>query len=912
MFFDFTLVGIIFFPGILLLSVLSKKNGTTLNFLEKILYGSILWNYLLISPSIMLGTFTESTTAYFDIFAITSIVVITFSIAYLIKNRKKPSTTNIKKIKLENLPYALSLLAVLLLSFTAIYLHTIYIEWDAIAHYIPSAKAILATGGLTSQPYRSLNFFQHPPAIPITYAWLLNFSNLESLYNLPLIYFLLTLTTIFLITQKLFPKNNALISPLVFMSLPTVAIVISSRSLYLDLSFVLYFLFTLYCAIKISTAQKTAQNSLWFEYTMFVIGFTLMILTRAEFGIFLAPAILSTLVFSFKPKNWELTSTLILGLSYYIREIRNIVLDTPSSLYYIQRLTPVFILSGLTLIIIKNISFITNPNTRNKVLNKKLFLLALVMMLPLIVYMLRSIMISGFVVPGIPISNNDINNDILKSAIFFNKINPRETASLTEILRWDYFVSVWWLIPPYLIPAFISLASSLFVLLKKKNTQYTVIPVLLFFVSIFILWSTLSCDPQPRRLYYFAPFIALIVTHGLFTIKKFFSPLGFALRVPIYITAVTAYTLTKMGTKTINDISLLYAKLYQPNTDIELIATSALIFLIIFIPYETLINKIQKTITFPRKTSTVIILLTVSLNIILISSYMSPIFVDVIDNGYHSRYEYYGGWLYYPEVVNYYNANITDPFVTMGFYCHELITFANRSTIDLSDPIYGMPIYSIIATANETEMLNKIKELNVRYFLKPKQGNPFYATYEKLVNSTVLGNILIDNPQFRYLATFKYATLYAFNENYNATSLTPSNIEPWNYNLQTNYTLTMEPNMTKFAATTNTGGRISLMYTFNQPLTIKEALWLTVKSYNQSKLVVILFSNLQNRTTDFFSYQCSLTNQTRKPVINLKEGTTKGNFNPNHIEGILIGIETQPNTTQTFEIHQISTITYNN
>jgi len=52
--------------------------------------------------------------------------------------------------------------------------------------------------------------------------------------------------------------------------------------------------------------------------------------------------------------------------------------------------------------------------------------------------------------------------------------------------------------------------------------------------------------------------------------------------------------------------------------------------------------------------------------------------------------------------------------------------------------------------------------------------------------------------------------------------------------------------------------------------------------------------------------------QTRKPVINLKEGTTKGNFNPNHIEAILIGIETQPNTTQTFEIHQISTITYNN
>jgi hypothetical protein len=907
MFLDFALASIIFLPGVLLLISLSKKIGITLNFLEKILYGSVLWNYFLISPSIIIGLSTQSITAYFNIFATISIAIIIISVTYLIKNRKKPFITNLE-IKLDYLPYILSLLVLIILSSAAICFHTIYIEWDAIAHYIPSAKAILTTGGLNSQPYRSLNFLEYPPAVPITYAWLLNFSNLESLYNSSLIYFLLTLTTIFLITRKLFPKNNALTSLLLFMSLPTVIIVTSSRSLYLDLPFVLYFLFTLYCTIKITTQQKTTHNPPRLDYIMLSIGFTLMILTRTEIGIFLAPAVFAFLIFSLKPKNWELTSALILGLSYYIREIRNIVLDPPSSLYYIQRLTPVFILSILSLIIIKKIPFKNNPNAKNKALNKKLLILTLIPMLPLLLHMLRSMIISGFIVPGIPISNSDI----LKSAMFFSKISPHETASLTEILRWDNFVSVWWLIPPYLIPTSISLASSLFVLLKKKNTQYTVIPVLLFFVSIFILWSTLSCDPQPRRLYYFAPFIALIVTHGLFTIKKFFNPLGFALRVPTYITAVTTYTLTRMGTKTINDISLLYAKLYQPNTDIELIATSALIFLIIFIPYETLINKIQKTITFPRKTYTIIISLTVSLNIILIFSCMSPIFIDVINNGYHSRYEYYGGWLYYPEVVNYYNANITDPFVTMGFYCHELITFANRSTIDLSDPIYGMPIYSIIATANETEMLSKIKELNIKYFLEPKPGNPFFPIYEKLVNSTVLGNILVDNPQLQYLATFKYATLYAFHENYTATPLTPTQIAPWNYNPETNYTLTIEPNTTKFTATTNTGGRISLIYAFNQPQTIKEALWLTIKSYNQSKLVVILFSNLQNRTTDFFSYQCSLTNQTRKPVINLKEGTTKGNFNPNHIEAILIGIETQPNTKQTFEIHQISTITYNN
>jgi len=889
------------------LSVLSKKIRTTLSFLEKILYGSILWSYFLISPFIILTTFIQSITAYFKIFATISIAIIIISVIYLIKNREKPSIT-ILEIKLDYLPYILSLLALITLSSAAICFHTIYIEWDAIAHYIPSAKAILITGGLNSQPYRSLNFLEHPPAIPITYACLLNFLNLESLYNLSLIYFLLTLTAIFLIARKLFPKNNVLTSLLLFISLPTVIIVISSRSLYLDLPFVLYILFTLYCAIKITIQQKTTYNLPWLDYIMLSIGLTLMILTRTEFGIFLAPVVFALLIFSLKPKNWELISTLTLGLSYYIREVRNIFLDASSLSYYIQRLTPVFILSAFSLIFIKKIQFKNNPNAKNKALNKKLLMLTLIPMLPLLIYMLRNMIVLGFIVPAIPISNSDI----LKSAMFFNKISPREMTSLTEILRWDYFMSVWWLIPPYFIPTFISLTSSLFALLKKKSTQHIVMPILLFFMSIFILWSSLSCDPQPRRLYYFAPFVAFIVTHGLFTIKKFFSPLGFALRVPTYIIAVTTYTLTKMGVKTINNISLLYAKLYQPNTDVELIVVSAFLFLIFFIPYETLIKRTKRNITLSQKSSTIIVLLTICLNIILITSSINPIIIDTINNGQQSIYEYFGGWLYYPDVINYYNENITDLFVTMGFYCHELITFANRSTIDLSDPIYGMPIYSIIATANETQMLNKIKELKVKYFLKPQFGTPFYMIYEKLMNNTILGYILFDNPKFRLLTTFKYAILYAFHENYTATSLTPSKIVPWNYNPETNYTLTIEPNMTKFTATTNTFGRISLMYIFNQPITIKEALWLTVKSYNQSKLVAILFSNLQNQTTDFFSYQCPLTNQTRKPVINLKEGTTKGNFNPNHIEGILIGIETQPNITQTLEIHQISTITYNN
>jgi len=208
--------------------------------------------------------------------------------------------------------------------------------------------------------------------------------------------------------------------------------------------------------------------------------------------------------------------------------------------------------------------------------------------------------------------------------------------------------------------------------------------------------------------------------------------------------------------------------------------------------------------------------------------------------------------------------------------------------------------------------LEVFRKLNVGYFLKPKTNNPFYPTYEKLVNSTVLGSIFLDNPQFRALKTFKYATLYKFYENYTIHPLTYSEIKPWNYDPETNYTLTLDQNLTKFSATTNSGGRISIMHVLEPPLNLDNALWITIKSYSEAELVAILFSNLQNRTTDFLSFQCQLNNKTRKPVININEGTIKGNFDPNHVEGLLIGIKTEPNHKETFEISGLYLIAYEN
>ena len=143
-----------------------------------------------------------------------------------------------------------------------------------------------------------------------------------------------------------------------------------------------------------------------------------------------------------------------------------------------------------------------------------------------------------------------------------------------------------------------------------------------------------------------------------------------------------------------------------------------------------------------------------------------PIVVDVARTGVQSRQTHYSAWYYYPDVVNYYNENVTDNLTTLGFYCNELITFSNRTIIDLYLPIYSSSLYSVIKNANVSQVLNLFQDLKVGYFLEPKPANPFYGTYQKLLNSTILNKVFLDNSHFQVLTDFQYAILYRFYSNF--------------------------------------------------------------------------------------------------------------------------------------------------
>lgn len=902
-FYDFAFATLLFLPGILLLVILSEKIKLQINALEKVLYGGVLWHYLFVASSIILGLITNFVVVFFAIFNIISVFIIIASLVIILKKQKSNFQIRINLDKSAAV-YAIGFMCFLILGFLVISFHTIFVEWDAVYCYIPSAKAIGLSGCIINHPYRMLDFFDVSPTMPIAYAWMLENFDMGSLYMLPLGLFALTAIAIFLISNKIFPRNFAWVSLLIFVSLPTTLLTMGSRSLYLDIAFLLYTLTTLYVAMNLFD-REIQSKSFKFECTVLAMSLMLMLVTKSEFGLLLVPVGIVTLLPILKWKHWGIFSLLLISSPYCLNEIRNILTDSTLWIYSAQRLAPVIIVLALVILIPK---FSLKEATESKKPNRQLALNPFVLVLPALGYLLRNTLVLGFIPPSFSLWNKGITT----SLTFFNKIRPFPTRGFSELMQWYNLFSVWWFITPYIIPFSIAVISIACTIIKKKKIDLKNVPLLLFFSGIFILWSQLGCDPQPRRLYYLAPFAALTITYGFYTIRKFYNLQTFALRILTYIMTTTLIIWIKNNIKTVNDLALLYGSLYQPNTDIELLAISIGLFLAIFAPYEPLIARIKQKITFSKKATTAIFSSFLLLNVGIFSILATPMIIDVVNNGFQLRYKRYSGWYYYPDVVDYYNENIPDHYTTIGFYCNELITFANRTIIDLYIPIYGSPIYSIIEEANNTEILEVFRKLNVGYFLKPKTNNPFYPTYEKLVNSTVLGSIFLDNPQFRALKTFKYATLYKFYENYTIHTLTYSEIEPWNYNPETNYTLTLDQNLTKFSATTNSAGRISIMYIPEPPLNLGDALWITIKSYSDAELVAILFSNLQNRTTDFLSFQCQLNNETRKPVININEGTIKGNFDPNHVEGLLIGIRTEPNHKETFEISGLYLIAYEN
>lgn len=770
---DFIRLLLLFLPGSLVLLVLLKSDART-NIVETILYGAVLWNFIFVSGGLFAGSF-NLLSLWFTIFTVISIwtIFITLAIIIMFKNRSR-SLIEVSKMKKRRISLSILLGLLLLISFCTLEIsfHSFFVEWDAILYYIPSALSMAASGGLNEMPYRMLGYLTSPPAVPLIYAWLLSTSSMDALYYVPIMYFLLSLLSLYLIEKEIFNGFSGLI-PMIFSSIPAVMLTISSRALYLDIPFVTFMLTSLYSLLRMHKQHVPIHVFLFFTCL------TLMSLTRDKFAFLLIPSIIAVFIYTLKQKHSGIFIPLTFSLGYVVREIRNILLDPPDWLYYIQRTTPAILTSILILLLLKRLPQRYEGSRFCKIRNFKIVVaLILLAISPAIFYYFRNIIMYGFLIPGLPVLKVPAAEIIYNASVFYysafgqiKSVFPLEI--LLNLSTWQNLLETWWLLPPYYIPILLGLIGLLRTLLGRNGNSYPVgLIILLFFLGCFNLWLAILINSpdvsafQPRRMYYFAPFVAILVAYGLNVGNKCLPSPDFQTRATIYVISLIPMFLNFFNIRNVNDVALLYDKLlHGPRPDPTFfISFSNLIFLILFFvyPYIQTFNvkikfKIRKLTVERAFSSTFLILVLVCLLL-----YLGIINLQMTINSYNGRFEYYGGWYYYPDVVNYFNKLLNDGTV-LCFYCSDLIVFSNRTVIDLANPVNSAPLLSAFSTLSKEKILHEMRNLKIKYFIKPTPNNRFSYHYQKLLNYNITFRYVFEeNPNFRPLREFKHGTLYVY------------------------------------------------------------------------------------------------------------------------------------------------------
>ncbi|MEM4674904.1 MAG: hypothetical protein QXM12_01300 [Nitrososphaerota archaeon] len=758
----------LFLPGIIILFILRKNLNFSVS--ESIVFGSIIWNYVFFASSLILGFFNGLLKVYFFIFPLISILlvfiflivlVVSMAVSRHLTMKISLMKSKIVDVNLQKFFLFISYSFFILFNFSLLYYHPIMYEWDAVNIYIPAAKSIKVSGNLFVNVYRQLNFLDASPMIPLLYAYVIYHFDLDSVFTIPAVFFFLTVLSIWILAKELLDEGLAALAPLVFLSIPLVQISLGARALYLDIPFNFYILAVIIALIKLQKNSKSFANL--FLIALVGMSSSLMLLTRLELGLFIVLPILVTFLIISDVKLYGLFFVLALNLPYILREVRNVLIS--NNIEYLLRLTPLLPMSLFFVMLLLKVRLIIHQKTS---FNLKSLPLLLVLLAPsAIFFIINNLMKGGFIISGVPISG-----DLIKALHIYSKFNPSSSSfSILNMFSWQNMFIVWWSVVPLIVPFMLGIFSILHHLIKYRALDSTSIPLLTVFLGIFALWSQLGCDPQPRRLYLFSMFLALLTSYGFSKLRGLYHKEFLAFRVITYLIISLLTVWTKNSIKVVSDMILLYPKTLTVVFDPEIFLYSIFYFVIIFFPYE-------KYIKIDIKRSLVNKLQCLFLSSLLISSnFFVPILIDMIKTSKDSRYKILFSTYTYPEVVQYYKEKIHDSYSTICFYCHELITFANRSVIDLYNPIYSSFIYLEIENFDEIRLFNLFKSLNVGYLLLPNENNMFFEFYQNIFNRTSI-EALLRYPRTEPIARFRYVTLYRVYLNYSITFLNYSRPMP--------------------------------------------------------------------------------------------------------------------------------------
>jgi len=736
--------------------MLNTKSGTEgfRNFLAKLplieflLIYFVSLNFVLVVPTVILGLSMNGVLLYFRIYTVILFASFVLLAVWIRRYFSRGIRSLLTCLKWRN---GILVFLVILLWASYIVLITLYTpifkNWDAIAVYLPMAKAIQTTSSLKYNTFfLSQAEMGYPPLNPILYAFIMFTIGDPYVKLIPIIYFVGFLLLIYRISSEFFDRAICSLLIFLFLVMPSTQTYFGRASLFLDLEFAFYLMISLYFFFK---CLKTAENR---GYWCFILGMASgLLLMSKEFGVSLFLVILSLFIFIFVGvvKNLHVKAVLLAFLAFFPHlsfSIFHIALNAHVYYYYRGVIVLTFFVAYCFVAYSISKGFSQNYN-RGTIRTLILFLVPAVSSA---LYMFYNIAVRGQASPGLQFATELRLRSL--------GIPLPSTGDLDAMSREIFSFQNFFLAFPmamFIVP----LVLGLFVLcydLRRRNAECEKKILLLATLYLVFIWGFTGFQvggDNYRRFIPLSLFIAFFIAYDykgfpfqFMNDLKYKSQIQFSL-----ISLAFAYTWFFVDNPNFD-----YVPLYSKVVNSQPLATplNLLIFVAIFSPY--VISRVVARRISDRKVtsnsmwrlfqlgthhkqiilkgfSVLALLLNVLLPAYLVARTSMIVCEHTWDPTYYSDVfsveAFYGDPLI--EIATYYLENINNSDVTVTFGMDRLAYLTQRPLIDCAKYDQLLFLSPLLKTNNSAEIAQGLNERNIRYFLLPDAGSWAYQIFSR-------------------------------------------------------------------------------------------------------------------------------------------------------------------------------------
>jgi hypothetical protein len=749
----------------ILLNLPGAKSLMAASALERAVVGAVVWNSLFVFAGYAVSILSDDAQEFFGVFAAVSVLVLGYG-AYV-------GLRSIRKIRLgvgrtlENLAFALVLSALGLFVFSLVVAHSLYQEYDALFFYLPLAKSILLSGGLSYDVlHQTVLTTSTEPAVPLMYAFSGFVGGDQSLLApttrlIPFAYMALTCVTVYLTAEEISRKAVVgLAAAAIFLGFPVTATLAANYGLYLDVPFAFFAVLILFAVLKVRAAGEDA-TAWWL-----VLGISLSLaFFEREYAYFLLPAVVALLVLLLLRSGGRGASVPVaLGLAvvftgaynlFFLYDLRTASLDLHD---LVVRELPVIVVMACFALLA------SAPMVGLKLPRPRTLLYAACPLAPAALLLARNILQTGSVTSDLPIFDKTWGEALALLAQAGRPSSP--STSVVQLFQWDTLFYDLQIGAVFLIPILIGLLVAVLRAAgrtKEAEEKTRFFIFVSFFLAMLLLWSWLFgssfAGPEVRRLYYFAPFIAILGGVGLVAVAERLDPESAGLRIAVFLAATVAFFWYEEVGASWNIARVSAALGALGDLNVRLLVAFTAIFVLSFYPLRLSRDK-GPAGTAPRKgpsgakvAAVVIILLSSSL-----IAYNSAV---ILSNEGQTSNLAPGGWENdLAGVIQYLNADQDNSYGIVTTWGLPLAYFTPHPIIE-STTYPG--INSLLSMNDSSQSLtDDLLGNGIHYILVPTPANNFYNFSTSLgKNFSVMNQGFIDQtPNLVLIKSFDKFQLY--------------------------------------------------------------------------------------------------------------------------------------------------------